>query len=32
MLGYLYVITNTVNNKKYVGKTINFEQRKQQHL
>ena len=32
MLGYLYIIINTTNNKKYIGKTTNFEQRKQQHL
>lgn len=30
--GYIYHITNTVNNKRYIGQTINFQVRKNTHL
>lgn len=32
MLGYIYVITNKISGKKYVGQTTNFFQRKECHL
>ena len=32
MKGYIYHIINTVNNKRYIGQTINFQVRKNTHL
>lgn len=32
MLGYIYFITNQTNNKKYIGETINIQERKARHL
>ena len=32
MVGYIYHITNDVNNKKYIGKTINLLHRLQDHF
>lgn len=31
MQGYIYSIVNTINNKRYVGKTVNLNQRIQRH-
>ena len=32
MKGYIYHIINKVNNKRYIGQTINFQNRKITHL
>ena len=32
MIGYIYHITNQQNGKKYIGKTINLEQRLEKHF
>ena len=30
--GYIYKITNLTNNKVYIGQTIDFNKRKQEHI
>lgn len=32
MRGYIYKVTNLINNKVYIGQTINFKKRKSHHL
>ena len=32
MIGYIYIITNIINDKKYIGSSVNYLKRKNSHI